>query len=117
MWTACQTAKRDFYAADCDSPTINSHSQPSLDLSKDKTSPENTKTPPKTSPVNAGEEPTNDPRTLSPTQPDIQDKETAERKSPPASAKLGIEDADPAISQGSVAVVILQQRTKDGDSQ
>ncbi|GAA6222383.1 capping protein, Arp2/3 and myosin-I linker protein 3 [Lates japonicus] len=74
-------------------------SKPSLDLSRDKTSPENTRTPPKTSPVSPGEEPTSDQRSLPPAQPISQDEGNTERKSPPASAKSGMEAADPAISQ------------------
>ncbi len=75
--------------------------QPSLDLSRDKTSPEKAVTSPKTSPVSPGEEPTNDQRSLPPAHPVIQEEETTERKSPPASAKSGMEAADP-VSQGTV---------------
>ncbi|KAF3698951.1 Capping protein, Arp2/3 and myosin-I linker protein 3 [Channa argus] len=75
-------------------------SKPGLDLSMEKTSPENNKTPSEVSPVSAGEEPAIDQRTLPPTQPIIQDKETADRKGPAVSGKLGIEDADFSISQG-----------------
>ncbi|XP_071348027.1 capping protein, Arp2/3 and myosin-I linker protein 3 isoform X2 [Trachinotus anak] len=71
-------------------------SKPSLDLSRDKASPENTKTPPTTSPVSPGEERISDQRSLLPVS---QDDGTSERKSPPASAKPGTEAADPAISQ------------------
>ncbi|XP_067331179.1 capping protein, Arp2/3 and myosin-I linker protein 3 isoform X2 [Channa argus] len=74
-------------------------SKPGLDLSMEKTSPENNKTPSEVSPVSAGEEPAIDQRTLPPTQPIIQDKETADRKGPAVSGKLGIEDADFSISQ------------------
>ncbi|KAK2821946.1 hypothetical protein Q5P01_022011 [Channa striata] len=73
--------------------------KPSLDLSMDKTSPEDNKSPSETSPVRAGEEPANDQRTLPPTQPKSQDKETAERQGPSASAKLGIDDAAVSFSQ------------------
>nr|XP_020460196.1 capping protein, Arp2/3 and myosin-I linker protein 3-like isoform X2 [Monopterus albus] len=73
--------------------------KPSLDLPRDKTSPKNTKTPPKTSPVSPGQEPANDQRISPPTQPVIQDQLTTERKSPPASDKPGTEAADLAISQ------------------
>ncbi|XP_019968766.2 capping protein, Arp2/3 and myosin-I linker protein 3 isoform X4 [Paralichthys olivaceus] len=68
----------------------------SLDLSRDKTSPENTKT----SPVTPGEEPSSEQRSLPPTQPISQDEGSAEKKSPLASsAKPGTEATDPAISQ------------------
>ncbi|XP_035027298.2 capping protein, Arp2/3 and myosin-I linker protein 3 isoform X2 [Hippoglossus stenolepis] len=68
----------------------------SLDLSRDKTSPENTKT----SPVSPGEEPSSEQRSLPPAQPISQDEGDAERKSPLASsAKPGTEETDPAISQ------------------
>ncbi|XP_044074734.1 capping protein, Arp2/3 and myosin-I linker protein 3 isoform X1 [Siniperca chuatsi] len=65
--------------------------KPSLDLSRDKTSPEKAKTSP-------GEEPTNDQRSLPPAPPIILEEGATERKSPPASAKPGIEAADP-VSQ------------------
>uniref|UniRef100_A0A3B4UDP8 Capping protein regulator and myosin 1 linker 3 n=1 Tax=Seriola dumerili TaxID=41447 RepID=A0A3B4UDP8_SERDU len=71
-------------------------SKPSLDLSRDKTSPENTKTPPTASPVSPGEEPASDQRSLPPAQ---QDEGTTQRKSPLASAKAGTEAGDPALSQ------------------
>ncbi|XP_062261269.1 capping protein, Arp2/3 and myosin-I linker protein 3 isoform X2 [Platichthys flesus] len=68
----------------------------SLDLSRDKTSPENTKT----SPVSPGEEPSSEQRTLPPFQPISQDEGNAERKSPlVSSAEPGTEETDPAISQ------------------
>nr|XP_019968753.1 PREDICTED: capping protein, Arp2/3 and myosin-I linker protein 3-like isoform X2 [Paralichthys olivaceus] len=68
----------------------------SLDLSRDKTSPENTKT----SPVTPGEEPSSEQRSLPPAQPISQDEGSAEKKSPLASsAKPGTEATDPAISQ------------------
>ncbi|XP_034470689.1 capping protein, Arp2/3 and myosin-I linker protein 3 isoform X2 [Hippoglossus hippoglossus] len=68
----------------------------SLDLSRDKTSPENTKT----SPVSPGEEPSSEQRSLPPAQPISQDEGDAEGKSPLASsAKPGTEETDPAISQ------------------
>ncbi|CAB1449976.1 unnamed protein product [Pleuronectes platessa] len=68
----------------------------SLDLSRDKTSPENTKT----SPVSPGEEPSSEQRSLPPAQPISQDEGNAERKSPLASsAEPGTEETDPAISQ------------------
>lgn len=72
-----------------------SHSQPSLDLSREKTSPENIKTPPKTSPMSAGEELTSDQRPL--TQPVTEDQET-EKGKPPGSVKAGT--GDPPICQG-----------------
>ncbi|XP_069567451.1 capping protein, Arp2/3 and myosin-I linker protein 3 isoform X1 [Brachyistius frenatus] len=65
--------------------------KPSLDLSRDKISPE------KTSPVTPGEEQTNDQRSLPPAQPIIEDEGTAERRSPSAAAKPGTEAADPAL--------------------
>ncbi|XP_074506411.1 capping protein, Arp2/3 and myosin-I linker protein 3 isoform X2 [Sebastes fasciatus] len=68
--------------------------KPSLDLLRDKNSPEKAMTSPKTSPVSPGEEPTNDQRSLPPAQPIIEEEGTAE--SPPASAQPGIEAADPA---------------------
>lgn len=77
------------------------HFQSSFDLSKDKTSLENTKALPKTSPVGEGEEPNCDQRSLS-----SQDEGITGRKSPLASAKPGMEATDPAISQGTA-----QQRT------
>ncbi|XP_055359768.1 capping protein, Arp2/3 and myosin-I linker protein 3 isoform X2 [Betta splendens] len=73
-------------------------SKASLDLSKDKTSPENARTPPKTSPVIVEKEPTGELRTLSPVQPVIQHNEPTERKNTGASAKSGTEDTDPVIS-------------------
>ncbi|XP_031166425.2 capping protein, Arp2/3 and myosin-I linker protein 3 isoform X6 [Sander lucioperca] len=73
--------------------------KPSLDLSRDKTSPEKAVTSAKTSPVNKGEEPTSDQRSLPPAQPIIEEEGTAENKSSPASAKPGIEAGDP-VSQG-----------------
>ncbi|XP_054482485.1 capping protein, Arp2/3 and myosin-I linker protein 3 isoform X6 [Anoplopoma fimbria] len=69
--------------------------KPCLDPSIDKTSPEKAMASPKSSPVSPGEEPTNDQRSLPPSQPEDG---TAERKSLPASAKPGIEAADP-VSQ------------------
>ncbi|XP_069020572.1 capping protein, Arp2/3 and myosin-I linker protein 3 isoform X4 [Embiotoca jacksoni] len=65
--------------------------KPSLDLSRDKISPE------KTSPVAPGEEQTNDQRSLPPAQPIIEDEGTAERRSPSAAAKPGTEAEDPAL--------------------
>ncbi|XP_060940835.1 capping protein, Arp2/3 and myosin-I linker protein 3 [Limanda limanda] len=68
----------------------------SLDLSRDKTSPENTKT----SPVSPGEEPSSEQRSLPPAQPIGQDEGNTERTSPLASsAEPGTEGTDPAISQ------------------
>ncbi|XP_078119455.1 capping protein, Arp2/3 and myosin-I linker protein 3 [Sander vitreus] len=74
--------------------------KPSLDLSRDKTSPEKAVTSAKTSPVNTGEEPTSDQRSLPPAQPIIEEEGTAENKSSPASAKPGIEAADPVSQDG-----------------
>ncbi len=73
--------------------------QPSLDLSRDKTSPEKAMTSPKTSPHSPGELPTNEQRNLPSAQPIIEEEEATERESLPASAKPGEEAADPA-SQG-----------------
>ncbi|XP_031166420.2 capping protein, Arp2/3 and myosin-I linker protein 3 isoform X2 [Sander lucioperca] len=74
--------------------------KPSLDLSRDKTSPEKAVTSAKTSPVNKGEEPTSDQRSLPPAQPIIEEEGTAENKSSPASAKPGIEAGDPVSQDG-----------------
>ncbi|KAF1383345.1 hypothetical protein PFLUV_G00130960 [Perca fluviatilis] len=74
--------------------------KPSLDLSRDKTSPEKAATSAKTSPVNTGEEPTSDQRSLPPAQPIIEEEGTAENESSPASAKPGIEAADPVSQDG-----------------
>lgn len=57
-------------------------------------------TSPKTSP---GEEPSIDQRSVPPAQPVIQEEGTVERKSSPAPAKPGTEEADPP-SQGSVTM-------------
>ncbi|XP_030608248.1 capping protein, Arp2/3 and myosin-I linker protein 3 isoform X3 [Archocentrus centrarchus] len=67
--------------------------KPSLDVSRDKTSPDKAKT----SPVTPGEEQTSDQRCLSPDQPVIEGEGTTERMSPPGSSKPGIEAADPAV--------------------
>ncbi|TDH06083.1 hypothetical protein EPR50_G00130240 [Perca flavescens] len=74
--------------------------KPSLDLSRDKTSPEKAVTSAKTSPVNTGEEPTSDQRSLPPAQPIIEEEGTAENESSPSSAKPGIEAADPVSQDG-----------------
>ncbi|XP_035796909.2 capping protein, Arp2/3 and myosin-I linker protein 3 isoform X1 [Amphiprion ocellaris] len=71
--------------------------KPSLELSRDKTSLEMNKNSPKTSPVAPREEQTNDQRSFPSSQPIIEDDETTEEKSPPASAKPGMEAADPAV--------------------
>nr|XP_046265204.1 capping protein, Arp2/3 and myosin-I linker protein 3 isoform X2 [Scatophagus argus] len=70
--------------------------KPSLDLSRDKTSPEKAVASPKSSPLSPGEKPTNEQRNLPPSQPIIEEEVTAERKSPPVSAMPGVEAADPA---------------------
>ncbi|XP_068557665.1 capping protein, Arp2/3 and myosin-I linker protein 3 isoform X2 [Cebidichthys violaceus] len=73
--------------------------KPGLDLSRDDTSLEKQAVAsPKTSPESPGEESTDDQRSLPPAQPIIEEEGAAERKSPPASAKPGIEAADP-VSQ------------------
>ncbi|XP_038574673.1 capping protein, Arp2/3 and myosin-I linker protein 3 isoform X2 [Micropterus salmoides] len=71
--------------------------KPSLDLSRDKTSPEKAMTSPKISPVSPGEKSTNDQRSLTPAQPIIEEEETTETNSLPASAKTEVEGADPLI--------------------
>ncbi|KAM3604253.1 uncharacterized protein V6R79_008543 [Siganus canaliculatus] len=71
-------------------------SKPSLDLSRDKTSPEKTRTSPKTSPFTPSEEPSADQRSLPPTQPVIQEEEAAETQSPQAATLPGEAAADPA---------------------
>ncbi|KAG8013889.1 Capping protein, partial [Nibea albiflora] len=73
--------------------------KPSLDLSRDKTTPEKAVTSPRTSPLSPREEPSTDQRSLPAAQPIIQKEGSAERRSPPASAQHGVEAADPA-SQG-----------------
>ncbi|KAA8587490.1 hypothetical protein FQN60_016352 [Etheostoma spectabile] len=74
--------------------------KPSLDLSRDKTSPEKAVTSAKTSPVSPGEELTSDQRSLPPAQPVIEEEGTAENKSSPPSAIPGIEAADPVNQDG-----------------
>ncbi|XP_063741232.1 capping protein, Arp2/3 and myosin-I linker protein 3 isoform X2 [Eleginops maclovinus] len=70
--------------------------KPSLDILRDKTSPEKAARSPKSSPASPGEELTNEQRSLPPAQPITEEEGTAERKSPPASAKPGRDAADPA---------------------
>lgn len=82
--------------------------QPSLDLSRDKTSPEKVMTSPKISPVSEGEEPIDDQRNLPPAQPIIEEEGTTERNSPLASAKPGIEAAD-AVSQGDETMLLYSK--------
>ncbi|XP_026169417.1 capping protein, Arp2/3 and myosin-I linker protein 3 [Mastacembelus armatus] len=74
-------------------------SKPSLDLTREETCSENTKTPPKNSPVSPGVEPKSDQKALPLAEPNIQDQDSTERKSPPASDKPGMQIAEPAISQ------------------
>ncbi|XP_029309490.1 capping protein, Arp2/3 and myosin-I linker protein 3 isoform X2 [Cottoperca gobio] len=72
--------------------------KPSLDLSRDQTSPEQDVRSPKTSPVNPGEEATDDQKSVPPAQPIIQEEGTTGGKSPAASAQPGLDAADP-VSQ------------------
>lgn len=72
--------------------------QPSFDHSRDKTSPEKEVTSPCSLP---GEESTGEQRSFPPAQPTIREEGSPERKSTPASAKPGMEAANPA-SQGAV---------------
>lgn len=72
--------------------------QPSLDLSKDKISPEKAKTSPETSPVSPGEEAANDQRGMPATESIIHEEGTQERKIPAATPP------DPAISHGTVTM-------------
>ncbi|XP_005740290.1 capping protein, Arp2/3 and myosin-I linker protein 3 isoform X4 [Pundamilia nyererei] len=67
--------------------------KPSLDVSRDKTSPDKAKT----SPVTPAEEQINDQRCLPPGQPIAEGEGSTERMSPPASVKPGMEAADPAV--------------------
>lgn len=67
--------------------------QPSLDVSRDKTSPDKAKT----SPVTPAEEQFNDQRCLPPGQPIAEGEGSTERMSPPASVIPGMEAADPAV--------------------
>ncbi|XP_074544479.1 capping protein, Arp2/3 and myosin-I linker protein 3 isoform X4 [Halichoeres trimaculatus] len=68
--------------------------KPSLDIPRDKTSPEKAVTPPKTSPVSPGEKTTNEQRSLPPVQPIIEEEGTTERESPPESSRPGMEAAE-----------------------
>ncbi|KAM9845463.1 capping protein, Arp2/3 and myosin-I linker protein 3 [Aulostomus maculatus] len=69
--------------------------KPSMDISKDKTSPDSTKASPKTSPVSPREGGPHE----SPTEPSNQEEGNPERKSPSVPVKAGVDSADPAISQ------------------
>ncbi|XP_042352900.1 LOW QUALITY PROTEIN: capping protein, Arp2/3 and myosin-I linker protein 3 [Plectropomus leopardus] len=69
--------------------------KPNLDLSRDKTSPEKVVTSPKTSPSVQVENRPNEQRSLPSAQPIIPEEETADRESPPTSAKSGTDAADP----------------------
>ncbi|XP_047446464.1 capping protein, Arp2/3 and myosin-I linker protein 3 isoform X2 [Mugil cephalus] len=69
--------------------------KPSLDLTRDKPSPEKTKISPKSSPVTPREDQASGQRSLPPAQSIIEEEGSTERESPPASAKT--EAADPAI--------------------
>lgn len=82
-----------------------SHSQPSLDLSKDRISPEKVKASRETSPVSPGEEGSTDQRGMPATDSIIHEEETTERESPAASPP------DPAVSQGTLTMLLFQQRT------
>lgn len=78
--------------------------QPSLDVSRDKTSPDKAKT----SPVTPAEEQINDQRCLPPGQPIAEGEGSTERMSPLASVKPGMEAADPAvISHGNHVILYL----------
>ncbi|XP_061588774.1 capping protein, Arp2/3 and myosin-I linker protein 3 isoform X1 [Cololabis saira] len=69
-----------------------------IDLSRDRTSPEKTKAMPKTSPGSPGGEDMDSQRSLPPSQPISEDEETTERKSPSSSSmKPVMESADPAV--------------------
>ncbi|KAM6990188.1 capping protein, Arp2/3 and myosin-I linker protein 3 isoform 2-T4 [Tautogolabrus adspersus] len=93
--------------------------KPSLDVPRDRTSPEKSATPPKTSPVSPGEKTTNEQRGLPPVPPIIEEEITTERKSPPASAKHGMEaaeDVSPVDGEGRNGFPATSRHTRKSNS-
>ncbi|KAM4557006.1 capping protein, Arp2/3 and myosin-I linker protein 3 isoform 1-T1 [Fundulus diaphanus] len=70
--------------------------KPSIELQRDKTSPEKSKTSPKTS-ASPEKEQNNDQKSLPPAQSISEDKVTSEARSPTPCTKLGLEEADANI--------------------
>ncbi|XP_038156416.1 capping protein, Arp2/3 and myosin-I linker protein 3 isoform X3 [Cyprinodon tularosa] len=70
--------------------------KPSIELQREKATPQKTKTSPKT-PASPEEEQKNDQKSFPPAQPVSEDKGTCEAWSPTASVTPGSEDADPTI--------------------
>ncbi|XP_060899988.1 capping protein, Arp2/3 and myosin-I linker protein 3 isoform X3 [Labrus mixtus] len=93
--------------------------KPSLDVLRDRTSPEKSVTPPKTSPVSPGERTTNEQRGLLPVPPIIEEEITTERESPPASAKHGMEaaeDVSPVDGEGRNGFPATSRHTRKSNS-
>ncbi|XP_034558291.1 capping protein, Arp2/3 and myosin-I linker protein 3 isoform X4 [Notolabrus celidotus] len=93
--------------------------KPSLDISRDKTSPEKAVTPPKTSPVSPGEKAASEQRSLPPVQPIIEEEGTTERKSPPESSRDGMEaaeDVSPDEGEGRNGFPAASRHTRKSNS-
>ncbi|XP_036940368.1 capping protein, Arp2/3 and myosin-I linker protein 3 isoform X5 [Acanthopagrus latus] len=89
--------------------------KPSLDLPRDKTSPEKAVTSPKSSPLSPA---ANEQRSLPSTQPIIEEEVTERNSPPPASARPGTEAADPASQddEGRNGFPAASQHTRKSNS-
>ncbi|XP_041660282.1 capping protein, Arp2/3 and myosin-I linker protein 3 isoform X4 [Cheilinus undulatus] len=88
--------------------------KPSLDISRDKTSPDKAVTPPKSSPVSPEEKTANEQRGLPAVQPIIEEEGTMERKSPITSEAA--EDVSPDNGEGRNGFPATSRHTRKSNS-